>query len=434
MSGNSLTEVNPHYLGRVVAASARHGFEASEDVYSASGIKLLGKGARIDPQTQERLILHKLKKPLEMCVAATQGVDRQHLLALAQELADGQTSFQALLEPQAVFPWLAQLHCNSATTGLLSVLAGPDDAGLRHTLLVVFIALSIGHRLGCSDSTLLTVTNAGLLHDLGEVYIDPLIDDPRRSLTQEEWRQVSAHPVIGHKLALEVCGIPLKVATAILEHHERGNGAGYPRGIFANEQTVAGQLIGVAEMMTAFADLDQPLARAELAMRIAPNEYVPPIVSAVVAAARQQKRVLAPQKDDTLDSRMSLLLLRIAKVVEMLDLDDMRTPSPPLRQLLERTQARIKMLMQIFSTVGLDACRENTACARLIEGDQGEIGFEIDAVLDEVAFRLRELARDLSLHAAHLSWTEANQLQPLITLLDGELVAEDHTARVAVAV
>jgi hypothetical protein len=86
MSTKADESVNPHYLDHVVATAATHDVEASEDILAGNGIKLLAKGARIDPAVRDRLLEHKLRKPLEDCVQVVGGVVPERFGPIADEL------------------------------------------------------------------------------------------------------------------------------------------------------------------------------------------------------------------------------------------------------------------------------------------------------------------------------------------------------------
>jgi hypothetical protein len=66
-----VSDVNPHYLDHVVKLSETSDIEASEDIVSGTGMKLLAKGAKIDARARERLLEFRLTKPLEnMCASS----------------------------------------------------------------------------------------------------------------------------------------------------------------------------------------------------------------------------------------------------------------------------------------------------------------------------------------------------------------------------
>jgi len=67
MTTEASETVNPHYLDNVVATARSHELAASEDIVSGNGVKLIAKGTRIDAAVRDRLLEHKLRRPLENC-------------------------------------------------------------------------------------------------------------------------------------------------------------------------------------------------------------------------------------------------------------------------------------------------------------------------------------------------------------------------------
>ena len=91
------------------------------------------------------------------------------------------------------------------------------------------MAYEVGLRLDCDESELALLTLGGALHDVGKLGVrDEVLDKPG-PLTAEELREVRAHPEIGARMvALDRA---LRAALpAVLYHHERWDGAGYPSG------------------------------------------------------------------------------------------------------------------------------------------------------------------------------------------------------------
>ncbi len=78
--------VNEHYLNRVIAVAETAGVEPTEDILTGSGIKLVARGARIDARSRDRLLQHKLLKPLETPVRVIDGVGTRPIDKVAEEL------------------------------------------------------------------------------------------------------------------------------------------------------------------------------------------------------------------------------------------------------------------------------------------------------------------------------------------------------------
>ena len=83
---STVSDVNPHYLDHVVKLSETSDIEASEDIVSGTGMKLLAKGAKIDARARERLLEFRLSKPLENMMRVVGGPDPAVFHPLAETL------------------------------------------------------------------------------------------------------------------------------------------------------------------------------------------------------------------------------------------------------------------------------------------------------------------------------------------------------------
>ena len=89
-----------------------------------------------------------------------------------------------------------------------------------------------------------------LLHDLGKVAIPESILRKPGPLSPEEWKIMSKHPEIGHRIALASPDL-VAVADGILSHHERWDGEGYPRGLKQEEILLAARIITIVDSFEA---------------------------------------------------------------------------------------------------------------------------------------------------------------------------------------
>jgi putative nucleotidyltransferase with HDIG domain len=131
-------------------------------------------------------------------------------------------------------------------TAMLRTLAVRDHMTARHSAAVARYSRELARAAGCTEAELELVHTAGLLHDIGK-FIFPdhiLLADAR--LTDEDWEIVRCHPYQGAKIVREVEGYG-PVADIILGHHERIDGAGYPRGIKGDEIPLLARVISVCD-------------------------------------------------------------------------------------------------------------------------------------------------------------------------------------------
>src|SRR6202000_3323482 len=81
-----VSDVNPDYLDHVVKLSETSDVEASEDIVTGTGMKLLAKGTKIDARARERLLEFRLTKPLENMMRVVGGTDPTSFHPIAEQL------------------------------------------------------------------------------------------------------------------------------------------------------------------------------------------------------------------------------------------------------------------------------------------------------------------------------------------------------------
>jgi putative nucleotidyltransferase with HDIG domain len=114
-----------------------------------------------------------------------------------------------------------------------------------HARRVAEIATAIARELRVSETLLETVQFAALLHDIGMIGKDALLDHPVTS--DEDGKSLQEHVRVGAEIARE---LPRReIADAILHHHERDDGGGYPDGLRGEAIPVAARIIALAEVV-----------------------------------------------------------------------------------------------------------------------------------------------------------------------------------------
>ncbi len=138
--------------------------------------------------------------------------------------------------------------------GTLRALARAIDAKspwtAGHSERVTQISLKIGRRLHLSHDELDNLHRAGLLHDIGKIGIPVSILDKTGKLSDEEYRRIKEHPAKGANILqpIEEYAEVIKIA---IQHHERFDGKGYPKGLSGEEITLGGRIMAVADVFDA---------------------------------------------------------------------------------------------------------------------------------------------------------------------------------------
>lgn len=89
------------------------------------------------------------------------------------------------------------------------------------------------------------------LHDLGKVRIDQGIINKPGKLTDEEMGEMKRHPNLGFKILQETKQMTQESKIIVLQHHERFDGTGYPKGIRGNDLHVYGKICAIADVYDA---------------------------------------------------------------------------------------------------------------------------------------------------------------------------------------
>ena len=120
---------------------------------------------------------------------------------------------------------------------LMLRLAEKDTSTEEHTRRVAALAVELGEELGIPAARLRMLAIGGLLHDVGKLSIPDSILQKPGPLDDDEFAIVKQHPERGQELLCELGGFDASVERLVLDHHERLDGTGYPRGLTAATST-----------------------------------------------------------------------------------------------------------------------------------------------------------------------------------------------------
>jgi len=148
---------------------------------------------------------------------------------------------------------------------LLETLSLRDPNAAHHAAAVAHYAHELARAAGLCAREQAVVHTAGLLHDIGKEALPDHLLIGRSPLEPQERRLLERHPVDGARLLLRVEGLG-QVATAVLAHHERIDGQGYPDGLAGDDIPIAARILAIAEVydvLTSESSYRIPLSAAE---------------------------------------------------------------------------------------------------------------------------------------------------------------------------
>ncbi len=129
---------------------------------------------------------------------------------------------------------------------VLNTLYKKNNREQLHSIKVSEICEVIATKMDFNEKDVHQIKLAGLMHDIGKIEIDETILNKPEKLNKEEWGRMQRHSEIGYRILSSVNEFS-GIADDILEHHERWDGKGYPRGLKGEEILLHARIIAIAD-------------------------------------------------------------------------------------------------------------------------------------------------------------------------------------------
>ncbi|BCJ95601.1 HD family phosphohydrolase [Anaerocolumna cellulosilytica] len=128
---------------------------------------------------------------------------------------------------------------------------GFDEYTYSHSLNVALYSMLIGKWLGLNYQEIKEAVVAGLLHDIGKTKIPTNILNKKEILTSEEFELIKKHTLYGYKIITKAGNFSENICEAVLSHHERMDGSGYPNGIWGDQISLLAKIVAVSDVYDA---------------------------------------------------------------------------------------------------------------------------------------------------------------------------------------
>jgi HD-GYP domain-containing protein (c-di-GMP phosphodiesterase class II) len=245
----------------IKVSSLKPGVSLGKDIYSFDGKLLLPKGTML---TQEHLFLFARRNIEEIFLLETPNERKKTEEDFKDVYSDSLTVTKTFMLEAKLGKPLDQNEI-SGTVGMLveqvfdqndlfrqmRLMKDKDEYLFTHSVNVSLLCILIGRWLKLSAAEVKELGVAGLLHDVGKVYISNTILNKPGKLSNEEFDQIKKHPLIGYNLVSDYPWINEKISGAILMHHERLDGSGYPLGKGGNAMHQYASIVAVADVYDA---------------------------------------------------------------------------------------------------------------------------------------------------------------------------------------
>jgi len=251
-----------HYLRAVTELGDARKIVAHSDIYAQNGIKLVAAGFHITSELYERLVMHKMLPQLDMALAIENMLDQKTILQDTLDLIHANDKLKKMADTlggdDRYRRIILAIQLPAPLAFKLTLAREKFPRIYQHSLLLLIISVYLAHCDGMNAQEQEWMAMAALFHDIGLLHIDPALLEPSHVMSTEERRHLYAHPLTAYLLLCEFTELPRQIADAVLEHHERMDGSGYPRGLRGEKISRYGQILAVAELAAKVSDADHP--------------------------------------------------------------------------------------------------------------------------------------------------------------------------------
>ncbi|USG65818.1 HD-GYP domain-containing protein [Brevibacillus ruminantium] len=152
---------------------------------------------------------------------------------------------------EVITPLLSEVQEKPEILLSLHRISRMESYAYEHSIAVGLISYMIARWIQVPEKEWMQVALAGTLLDIGKTKIDRRILQKPGKLTTEEFEEVKKHPLYGYQLIKASPGLSEGVALAVLQHHEREDGSGYPLGLTGSKLHLYSKVVAVADVFHA---------------------------------------------------------------------------------------------------------------------------------------------------------------------------------------
>jgi HD-GYP domain-containing protein (c-di-GMP phosphodiesterase class II) len=407
----STPEGDTYYLTAVAAIGDTRELAVAQSIYNASGIKLLDAGTTLSSRTLERLVGHRLATPLENAVALEGALTPADVVARTRELARAHPLLDQFAARHAkgekIWARLAQAPLPSSILFRLSVAREKFADLYDHSLRAALVALFLGFGARLSDRELELLATAALMHDFGMLHSDPARFAAERPLDAAARRQLRAHPLTAMLIAQREPQLSPAIATAILQHHERLDGKGYPTGAAAERITRLARILMLMEVVLAMIEHRPHAPELQLSLILRANQrgFDRELAGLLLAALPRVEACGSEASDVDAANRLGELLA---------GWDLVKGGGAPGLQRDARAfiDGRVARIRCFLADAGVDP-RAGGAAPTPLPDDSAAVA-ESNGVMSEALWHVRQIAYDATMRWPQLGASEAVATDPAL--------------------
>jgi HD-GYP domain-containing protein (c-di-GMP phosphodiesterase class II) len=176
-----------------------------------------------------------------------------HSITMMQKMLEKPTAQRIAEAKKGIAEIVNLILTDDNTTYYLLNITTHDFYTYTHSVNVGVLGVALAKALfrNSSDHDLQALGTGFFLHDLGKVKVPSEIINKPAALTEEEMKLMRRHPADGYKILVETHQLTEEARVIVLQHHERSDGTGYPRGLRKNEIHLYARLCTLADVYDA---------------------------------------------------------------------------------------------------------------------------------------------------------------------------------------
>ncbi|MFT6220908.1 MAG: HD-GYP domain-containing protein (c-di-GMP phosphodiesterase class II) [Candidatus Endobugula sp.] len=223
----------------------------TEDIVAYPEGQMAAKGDILDTEKLLRLSHLNLNIPLEISIRIAEPLSPVALYKEIDELVSKDKPLSEIDEHFGKASLLGQccetLKPHLDLLEILTILKIETEDLYKQSLTSAYLAYILGTVAKYSQAKIESAFLAGLLHDIGLLFIPRNCLDKTKRINAQEWKEIQLHPIIAFKLLKDVGKFSVTSRKAILDHHERPDGSGYPMNKEEDEISELGSLISLLD-------------------------------------------------------------------------------------------------------------------------------------------------------------------------------------------
>lgn len=229
------------------------------DVYNSSGFMLVSKDTMINNYIKEKLMDIGIANIHIFTPSTNAGYEEfkenyRNIIVLIKKTIAGMHSSKKLdcYRMEGISGLIFEsTNDNDNIIKCLSEIQKADEYTYTHCVNTAFYAMLIGKWMNLQQKEIEKLILCGLLHDIGKSKIPAEVLNKKGILTKDEYEIIKKHTILGYGMLDDLGVLDQEIRRAVLLHHERTNGSGYPFNAAADSLSLFSKVIAVADVYDA---------------------------------------------------------------------------------------------------------------------------------------------------------------------------------------